>query len=301
MSSYSYTPYVSVAQRRKNAEATARRLQKKGGQPLSPIQLSGNQIATTFWGKAWCKNLESYSDYSNRLPRGRSYVRNGSVIDLKISNGTVEARVQGSSLYTVRVHFKPLAPSKWKDFKGLCAGKITNLLDLLQGRLSKEILATITSKDTGLFPAPSEIKLACSCPDSAVMCKHVAATLYGVGARLDDQPDLFFTLRDVPMEDLVAEATSNATTSISTSETSSQGIAEEDLSALFGIDIDTTTAPASPAAEPIAVPKPAARKLSSSPVAPKKATSTSKKTGKSATKKTVPKPKRKPAKSRSKA
>lgn len=198
MSRYSfYPPYVPVAERKRKAAAAAKKLSAKSGRTLAPVILTTKKIAATFWGKAWCNNLEAYSDYANRLPRGRSYVRNGSVIDLQITNGKVEALVQGSSLYQIAIGFKPLAPQRWVDFKARSAGKVTNLLDLLQGRLSKEILGDITARDAGLFPAPKEIDLACSCPDWADMCKHVAAVLYGVGARLDEKPELFFTLRGV--------------------------------------------------------------------------------------------------------
>ena len=184
MSWYSFRPYVPVAQRRRLAAKAAQKM-SKGGRSLSPVELQSRVIAGTFWGKAWCAHLEAYSDYENRLPRGRTYVRNGSVIDLQIAAGKVTALVQGSDLYKIAVAIRPLAPARWKKFKSAAAGKVTNLLDLLQGHLGKELLADITAKDSGLFPAPKEIELDCSCPDWADMCKHVAAVLYGVGARLD--------------------------------------------------------------------------------------------------------------------
>ena len=194
MSWYSFRPYVSVAERRRQAAQTAKKM-AKGGRTLSPVQLTGRAIARTFWGKSWCANLESYSDYANRLPRGRSYVRNGSVIDLRLDAGKVSALVQGSSLYKIEIGITALPRKAWEQFTSRCAGKVTNLLDLLQGRLSKEILQEIATPGTSLFPAPKEIKLSCSCPDWADMCKHVAAVLYGVGARLDEKPELFFTLQ----------------------------------------------------------------------------------------------------------
>ena len=236
MSWYSFRPYVSVAERRRKAAAAAKKMAKKG-RPLAPINLASRKIAATFWGKAWCDNLESYSDYANRLPRGRSYVRNGSVIDLQISVGQVEALVQGSSLYKIAIGFSPLSAKPWKEFKSRCAGKVTNLLDLLQGRLSKEILADITAQGAGLFPSPKEIQLGCSCPDWADMCKHVAAVLYGVGARLDEKPELFFTLRGVDMQELLTAASATATAAV-TGPTSDAGLMGANLSEIFGVEIE---------------------------------------------------------------
>ena len=259
MSWYQFRPYVSVAERRRKAEAAAKRISAKAGFALAPVKLAGRTIAATFWGKAWCDNLESYSDYENRMPRGRSYVRNGSVIDLKITSGKVEALVQGSELYKIAIGFAALTPKRWQEFKDSCAGKITNLLDLLQGRLSKEILADITAHGTGLFPAPGEIKLNCSCPDWASMCKHVASALYGVGARLDEKPELFFTLRGVDMQELITAATTTATVPITDAAAPTAGLADSDLTAIFGVEIEAAApAPATAAAKP-------AKKVSAKP------------------------------------
>lgn len=238
MSWYSFRPYVSVAERRRKAEAAAKKLVKKSGRALAPVNLASRKIASTFWGKAWCDNLEAYSDFANRLPRGRTYVRNGSVIDLQILRGKVEALVQGSDLYKIAIGFSPLAATCWKDFKTRSAGKVTNLLDLLQGRLSKDILADITAKDTGLFPSPKEIDLDCSCPDWADMCKHVAAVLYGVGARLDEKPELFFTLRGVEMQELVTAASTTATTPLASTPAADTALAAADLTEIFGVELE---------------------------------------------------------------
>ena len=245
MSWYSFRPYVSVAERRRQAAKTAQKM-AKGGRELAPVQPVGRAIATTFWGKSWCDNLESYSDYENRLPRGRSYIRNGSVIDLQIAAGKISALVQGSSLYKIGIEISALPKQPWAEFTGRCAGKVTNLLDLLQGRLSKEILQEISTPGRGLFPAPKEIKLSCSCPDWADMCKHVAAVLYGVGVRLDERPELFFTLRGVDVQDLITSASVTATTSLAGAPADT-AIADADLSALFGVELEAASAaPASP-------------------------------------------------------
>jgi uncharacterized Zn finger protein len=244
--SFEYRPYVSAAERRRMGAKAAASHTKRTGRAPAPIQIKGRAIATTFWGSAWCKHLEAYSDYANRLPRGRTYARNGSVIDLHITTGQVEALVQGSSLYKIQITFSTLAAARWAAFKKRSAGRVTNLIDLLQGRLSKEILADLTHRDTGLFPAPSEIKMKCSCPDWAGMCKHLAAVLYGVGARLDEKPELFFTLRGVEVSELIASATATAALGTvgdggSAADTALEG---EDLSALFGVELD----PGSPVA-----------------------------------------------------
>jgi uncharacterized Zn finger protein len=285
MSWYSFRPYVSVAERRRNAEAAVKKMARKTGRPASPVSLAGRTIAATFWGKAWCDNLESYSDYSNRLPRGRSYVRNGSVADLQITSGKVEALVQGSSLYKIAIGFTALPPKRWKEFKARCAGKIANLLDLLQGRLSKETLAEIIARGTGLFPAPGEIHLGCSCPDWADMCKHVAAVLYGVGARLDEKPDLFFVLRGVDMGELLTAASATATAPLTGVPGPEAALAGSDLAEIFGVEIESTT----PA-------KSTAIAVKSS--APKRRTSAKRKAPPAKQVKSIPKPGRKKTASR---
>jgi uncharacterized Zn finger protein len=207
MSFYSYVwkPYVSVAERRAKAEKAAAKA-KKGGDNMTPIASFRGAIAKTFWGKAWGDNLERYSDYANRLPRGRTYVRNGSVIDLQIADGEVRAQVMGSSLYKVTVSVTTVAEQHWKTICSDCSGSIASLVELLQGKLSSAVMERICTSSTGLFPAPKEISFSCSCPDSAAMCKHVAAVLYGVGARLDQQPEVLFKLRRVNAQDLVQQA-----------------------------------------------------------------------------------------------
>src|SRR3989442_1644858 len=196
MGFYGWRPYVSVAQRRRQAASEMAKLKKKG-HPVSPVVVEGRTIVKTFWGKAWCENLERYSDYSNRLPRGRSYVRNGSVIDLQIATGAVTALVSGSRVYEVKVNVVPVPPVRWKAICTDCSGAIDSVIELLRGHLSNAVMSRLCQEKTGLFPSPSEIKFQCSCPDSARMCKHLAAVLYGIGARLDERPELLFVLRNV--------------------------------------------------------------------------------------------------------
>ncbi|EKD73351.1 MAG: hypothetical protein ACD_45C00350G0002 [uncultured bacterium] len=230
-----YRPYVSVAKRRERAERKVKTL-KKNGQILKPVIINGRTIAKTFWGKAWCDNLESYSDYENRLPRGRTYVRNGSVIDLQVNHGEISALVSGSSIYKVNISIASIMEKKWKSLVSECSGKIESLIELLQGKFSKGIMEIITHPEKGLFPHPKDIKLHCSCPDWADMCKHVAAVLYGIGVRLDEYPEELFLLRQADHLELLAKASAASLTTQSNNEAPS--IADSDLSALFGIDIE---------------------------------------------------------------
>lgn len=202
---FSWKPYVPAAKRRQQAERVVAKL-KNAGHALSPVTAGRGLIAKTFWGKAWCQNLERYSDYANRLPRGRTYLRNGSVIDLKIAAGEVIAQVMGSSLYRIKVKISEVAASHWQGIARDCAQSIDSWVELLQGQLSTSVMERITRPGTGLFPSPKEITFSCSCPDAAAMCKHVAATLYGIGARLDAEPELLFSLRKVDAKELIARA-----------------------------------------------------------------------------------------------
>jgi len=233
---YQWKPYVPVAERRRKAMKKMEALRKKGVD-VQPVTIEGRKIARTFWGEAWCDHLESFSDFANRLPRGRTYVRNGSVCHLAIDKGEIEAKVCGSELYSVKIAIKTLPPKKWKEVKRRSTGQIGSLIELLQGHLSDQVMEVVTDRQDGLFPLPSEISLKCSCPDWATMCKHVAAVLYGVGARLDHKPELLFKLRGVDHEELIA-ADAEAAVSAATASGQSKRLASDDLSDVFGIDLD---------------------------------------------------------------
>lgn len=242
-----WAPYVPVSERRKEAAKKISALQKKG-KNISPIRIEGRTIARTFWGKAWCGNLEAYSDYENRLPRGRTYVRNGSVIDLQVGKGEITALVSGSSVYTVTISIRPLERTRWKALIAACSGQIDSLVELLQGRFARGVMEIITCKQRGLFPSPKQISMECSCPDGAMMCKHVAAVLYGVGARLDEKPELFFQLRNVDHSELIAAA--GAATGVRRSAKTDRILESADLSALFGIELDVDASGRPPAQRP---------------------------------------------------
>lgn len=261
-----YNDYVSADEKRQRAASSARKLEKKG-QKLSPVQPAGRSIAESFWGKAWCQNLESYSDYASRLPRGRSYLRQGAVLDLQITRGVVRAVVSGTQLYEIGIRIDTLVTPAWTRLKKDCAGKVGSLMDLLQGRLSGSVMEIVTRKDAGLFPKPAEIHLECSCPDWANLCKHVAATLYGVGSRLDEQPELLFTLRGADHLELIASATDAVTGDLTAPVVGGGGktktLAAGDLTEIFGIEIDGEAVPA-------AVPKTTAKRpAKKAPVAAK--------------------------------
>jgi uncharacterized Zn finger protein len=231
-----WKPYVPVAQRKAEAQQVMARL-SKSGVDVQPVLIEGRLITRTFWGTAWCHHLESYSDFENRLPRGRTYVRNGSLCHLEILRGRINAKVQGSSMYDVAVEVRPLPRPAWKSIKERCTGRIASVLDLLQGRLTADVMKVVTDRETGLFPSPREIQMRCSCPDWATMCKHVAAVLYGVGARLDDRPELLFLLRGVDHEELI-DARAAAAVQAVVSGGKGRRIAEKDIGAIFGVEID---------------------------------------------------------------
>lgn len=266
---YRWRPYVSAAERRRKAELEIAKSRKNGVQ-MEPVVIRGRAIAATFWGKAWCENIERYSDFSNRLPRGRTYVRNRSVLDLRIAAGKVTARVMGSDLYTVEIKVAAVPRTRWNAVCKACAGAIDSLVELLQGRFSKSVMERVCQPGTGLFPSPKEITFTCTCPDWASMCKHVAAVLYGIGARLDEKPGLLFALRKVDEKDLIAEAGKDLPLAGKGPKTG-KVLESTQLANIFGIEMADATEP--PVKNTVRKPK---RKL---PTAPAAKTTTKKRRG----------------------
>ncbi len=242
MAYYGWRPYVPVAQRRANAAREVQKLRKRG-LTIEPVEIEGRKIARTFWGEAWCRHLEHFSDYANRLPRGRTYVRNGSVCHLAISKGKIEAIVSGSELYTVDINITPLSLAKWKKVRKQCVGQIGSLLELLQGRFSTNVMEIVTDRTHGLFPLLKEITFSCSCPDWADMCKHVAASLYGIGARLDDRPESLFVLRNVDHEELISAELDVQTATAGRGKR--RRLVAPDLSDVFGVEVEEGPKPPS--------------------------------------------------------
>jgi uncharacterized Zn finger protein len=235
-----YPPYVSVGQRKAQGALALGRLLRKSKREAEPIVIAHRrrQLTTTFWGRAWAENLERYADLANRLPRGRAYLRNGSVLDLRISEGRIEAYVAGSELYRVTIGIAPLARMRWRRIIARCTGRIDSLVGLLRGELSDDVLAVLTHAKDGLFPEPREITLDCSCPDQAGVCKHLAAVLYGIGVRLDARPELFFVLRRVDQAELLSSATTGAVARPRAK--AGKRIADDRLSAIFGIELEAS-------------------------------------------------------------
>ncbi len=243
---HAWPRYLREDERRARAGRAAKKL-TRGGRELHPVVAEGRTAAKSAWGKGWCTTLASYGDYSNRLPRGMSYLRSGAVIDLQIERGRVAALVSGTSVYKVEIHIRPLTKPRWRAIKEKCAGKITSLVALLRGKLSPPIMAMMARREGGLFPAPAEIDVTCSCPDSAVMCKHVAAVLFGIGTRLDEEPELLFVLRGVAHRELITEAPVTAVKRGRRASKSAGKMASAELEAVFGIELagPPTTEPAS--------------------------------------------------------
>ncbi|MCD8293743.1 MAG: SWIM zinc finger family protein [Clostridia bacterium] len=232
-----YYSQPSAEELETNSELTRRRAAKKGT-VLEPVIIQGRNITKNWWGNAWCRNLEKYADYANRLDRGKRYLRSGTVLDLKIDKGKVMAKVQGSrrTPYKVEVHISPLPEEKCQRIISRCEKKIQNIEDLMLGNIPQEMQDIILGKD-GLFPTPQEISVSCTCPDWAVMCKHVAAVLYGIGARLDEKPLLFFELRGIDPDSFVQAAIDSKVDEMLANESkpSPRIIDDEDAWKLFGL------------------------------------------------------------------
>jgi uncharacterized Zn finger protein len=238
-----YPGYVSAAERRRRIAAALRELERRGVTP-APVTVEGRQIATTFWGRAWCDHVEGLADLATRLPRGRSYVRGGAVVDLRIEPGAVRARVCGTELYEATVRIARLPRARWAAVRRASTGRIANLVDLLSGTLPDAVLQVLCDRESGLFPGSGEIALECTCPDDARLCKHLAAVLYGIGARLDRAPELLFVLRGVDAAELVAAAGAAASRVAS----GESALPRERLGEIFGIELEPAGGEARPGA-----------------------------------------------------
>jgi len=268
---FEYPRYVSVAERAAKNRKTVARL-RKGKREILPVTIEGRTIAESWWGKSWNSNLERYADYSNRIGRGRSYVRHGAVLDLQVAAGEVRALVQGGERkpYDVSVTIKELPAKTWETLKGSSLKQVDSLGDLLAGKFPKALKDTFFAQSTGLFPTPGEIAFDCSCPDRASMCKHVAAVLYGIGNRLDESPELLFTLRGVTVDDLIERTVEAATAGLISKAEQAIGddvLADADLGDVFGIEFEDgdmapikLPPPTPPKAKPRKQPKPKAAK-----------------------------------------
>lgn len=236
-----YPEYVPVAQRRANAERKLKQLLKT--QPhLQPVIIEGRTLAKTWWGKSWNQNLERYADFAYRMERGRSYVRHRSVLDLQLQSGHVSALVLGSqpAPYDVDIQIDTLSDPQWHTIRQACEGRFDSLSELLAGAFPQALKDLFFDAAGGLFPTPRDIQFECSCPDWASMCKHVAAALYGVGSRLDDDAALFFTLRGIPIDDIITQTVAEATQALldKTQGQRANILDDVDLGEVFGIELD---------------------------------------------------------------
>jgi len=233
---YNYKEYVPVARKKENAAKQVEKLLKKDAD-LSPVTIEGRKIAKTWWGAAWCKNLESYADFSNRIERGSAYIRNGFVVDLKIHEGLVTGQVIGTRLYTVRISIDLLDERVKTNIIEMIGRRIDSVSDMIEGKFPNELGELFLTQKKGLFPSPKEIHMDCSCPDMAYMCKHVAAVLYGVGARLDQDPLLFFKLRGVDANAFIKASIDDKIGSLlkNAGKATKRVIKNADLSEIFGV------------------------------------------------------------------
>jgi uncharacterized Zn finger protein len=238
--------YEDVREQKERLQREIAKRRKRGEKFEALVAPAGSKkLCTTFWGQAWCRNLESYQDYESRLPRGRSYLRQGNVYNLEIEAGKLSAVVAGSELYDTCIHIQPLPKKQWRKIVEQGSGQVGSMLDLLAGKLGDGLMRLLTDPKDGLFPKPKEIRFDCSCPDHADMCKHVSAVLYGVGVLLDTRPELLFTLRGVDQAELLSNASSTAITDLAAN---TGDLVGADLSAIFGIDlaVDMPAADADP-------------------------------------------------------
>lgn len=287
-------PRETVGQRKIRCEKLIAKLRKQKGVTIRPILIEGRKITKTFWGDAWCKNMESYADYAHRIDRGRSYARNSSIIDLSETENGFSAQVLGTDPYQVEIKIDPLPAASWKALKKTCTGKVDSLINLLSGSLDDSIMSHMANPKNGLFPKPEEIHISCNCPDWATLCKHAAAVLYGIGHRLDSEPELLFKLRQVDHTELASTATETIEAIAGEAQTSGSDLDDSAISDIFGIDIDLDDLPekATPPTKARPQKKKTTRKKVAAKKTPKKKTAkkkTVRKTAKKAAKKTTKK------------
>jgi uncharacterized Zn finger protein len=228
--------YTSVKSIAKMAAKAANELRAQGYQ-LDPVMLTSKGpkgLATSTWGRAWCRHLETYADSLPLLPRGRSLLRNGSVIDLNVETAVIDAKVCADRVYHVTIKTHVCPEETWHSIKQFAAGSVASITELLQGRIPAALMAALTEPERGILPTPDAIRFSCDCPQWADFCEHCAAALYGVGVRLDERPELLFTLVGVDPEEIIASSISSATAAASPD----QALKQDDLGDLFGIDLE---------------------------------------------------------------
>lgn len=204
----------------------AARLTEEGSQ-LSPVRASGRNLVSNCWAKAWMRHLGQSEVYGMRLAPGRTYLRYGCVIDCCISPGLIHALVSGEHVYEVDIRIAPPTEEQLGLIRTGCEGRVASWIDILQGRLSEDVLTLLCEPETGILPELGNISCSCTCPDWADICKHAAAALYATGVKLDHSPDLLFTLRQITLEQLLPAASGPAAP-----------LDNGSLSSLFDINLD---------------------------------------------------------------
>lgn len=248
---YGFAPYVSVGEKKERSEKQVAKLRKKNPN-LAPVVLPTRTLAHSWWGKSWNNNVERYADFANRLDRGRSYVRCGCVLDLQVKQGEVHSLVAGSGSkpYKIKIEIAPLPQHQLSHITNQAKEKLQSLTELLAGKFPTDLQDLFFDREAGLFPTPNDISFDCNCPDWAITCKHVAATLYGIGARLDEDPSLFFTLRHIDQSALVSEVIATQTDALLKKAASGTGrrrrLADSDVGAVFNVDLQQHSAPPIP-------------------------------------------------------
>jgi uncharacterized Zn finger protein len=182
-------------------------------EPSRPLKVEGGiktkseygAIGSTWWSKRWVGVLESFN-MGARLTRGRSYARQGQVISIDVQPGLVKAKVQGSRPrpYNVEIHLKPLSDQDWDKVTDAMADQAIFAAKLLAGEMPTNIEEAFSAAKISLFPtAARELETACSCPDWANPCKHIAAVYYLLAERFDEDPFLIFKLRGRTKEQII--------------------------------------------------------------------------------------------------
>jgi SNF2 family DNA or RNA helicase/uncharacterized Zn finger protein len=155
----------------------------------------------TWWGKQWLNALSNI-DYSNRLPRGKTYANKGAVMDFSIKNHLISAKVQGSERkpYKQDISLQAFTKKEAEIIIETIAENMVVLAALLSRQIPKELDRLLKEQNIQLFPNDwRSLNMKCSCPDYAVPCKHLAAVVYLLANEIDKNPFNLFELRGLPL------------------------------------------------------------------------------------------------------
>lgn len=181
--------------------------EESAGLPTAKGPGSRRPFGLTWWGKAWVDALEHRARLDpNRLGRGRSYARRGSVLDLRVDPGVVSATVQGSRVtpYEVTVRIRAFSGDEWDAVLDVVSAQIGRVAALLDGELPPEVVDDAQAAGLELLPDAGEVKTACNCPDFAVPCKHSAAVCFLIADALDEDPFVLLLLRGRRRDELMS-------------------------------------------------------------------------------------------------